>query len=87
MNAKGEGEVHSTIYSFTLNLPDSVHLVHQPVIGLLYQPRMLDEYGEFGGMRTGREYQSAPRKPGPVPLCPPQIPHDLTWDRTSEASD
>jgi hypothetical protein len=20
------------------------------------------------------------RKPAPVPLCPPQIPHDLTWD-------
>jgi hypothetical protein len=21
-------------------------------------------------------------KPFPVPLCPPQIPHGLTWDRT-----
>jgi hypothetical protein len=21
-----------------------------------------------------------------VPLCPPQIPHDLTWDRTRAAA-
>jgi hypothetical protein len=26
--------------------------------------------------------QSTTRKPAPVPFCPPQIPHDLTWYRT-----
>jgi hypothetical protein len=36
------------------------------------------EAGEFGGMITGRGNRSTRRKPAPVPLCPPQIPHDLT---------
>jgi hypothetical protein len=26
-------------------------------------------------------------KPVPVPLCPQQTPHDLTWARTREAAD
>jgi hypothetical protein len=30
--------------------------------------------GEIGGM-IGRGNRSAPRKPVPVPLCPPQTPH------------
>jgi hypothetical protein len=29
-------------------------------------------------MRTGRGNRSTRRKPAPVPLCPPKIPHDLT---------
>jgi hypothetical protein len=33
-------------------------------------------------MRIGRGNRSTRGKPAPVPLCPPQIPHDLTWDRT-----
>jgi hypothetical protein len=36
-----------------------------------------DECGTVGGMRFGRE--STRRKPAPVPLCPPQTPHDPTW--------
>jgi hypothetical protein len=36
------------------------------------------EHGEFGGMMIGRGNRSARRKPVPVPLCPPQIPRDLT---------
>jgi hypothetical protein len=53
-------------------------------VGLLYQPRMIDDddYGAVGGMRIGRGNRSTRRKPDPVPLCPPQIPHDLTWDGT-----
>jgi hypothetical protein len=31
--------------------------------------------GEIGGMMIGRGNQSTRRKPAPVPLCPPQIPH------------
>jgi hypothetical protein len=53
-------------------------LVRRPLIGLLYQPRLIDdECGAFGGMRIGRGNRSTRKKPAPVPLCPPQIPHDL----------
>jgi hypothetical protein len=58
---------------------DWVHLVRRPLFGLLYQPRMIDddECGAVGGKRLGRGNRSTRRKPAPVPLCPPQIPHDL----------
>jgi hypothetical protein len=36
------------------------------------------EDGESGGMMNGRRNRSTRRKPTPVPLCPPQIPHDVT---------
>jgi hypothetical protein len=56
-------------------------------VGLLYQPRMIDDdYGAVGGMTIGRVNRSTRRKPAPVPLCLPQIPHDLTWDRTRAAA-
>jgi hypothetical protein len=56
-------------------------------VGLLYQPRMIDDdYGAVGGIRIGRWNRSTRRKPAPVPLCRPQIPHDLTWDRTRAAA-
>jgi hypothetical protein len=62
-------------------------LVRRPLTGLLYQPRTIDdECGAVGGMRIGRKNRSTRRKPAPVPLCPPQIPHDLTWDRTLAAA-
>jgi hypothetical protein len=37
----------------------------------------INEYGAVGGKRGGRGNQSTSRKPMPVPLCPPQILHDL----------
>jgi hypothetical protein len=40
-----------------------------------------DECGTVGGM-SGRGNRSTRRKPAPVPLYPPQIPHDLTRART-----
>jgi hypothetical protein len=52
--------------------------------GLLYQPQVIDD-GDceaIGGMKTGRGNQSTRKKPFPVPLCPPQIPHDQTRART-----
>jgi hypothetical protein len=56
-------------------------------VGLLYQPRMMDDdYGAVGGMRIGKGNRSTRIKPTPVPLCPPQIPHDLAWDRTRAAA-
>jgi hypothetical protein len=33
---------------------------------------------EFDGMMIGRGNRNTRRKPIPVPLCPSQIPHDLT---------
>jgi hypothetical protein len=44
--------------------------------GLLYQPRMIGDCGEIGGIKIGRGNQSTRRKPAPAQLCPPQIPHD-----------
>jgi hypothetical protein len=65
---------------------DWVHLVRRPLIGLLCQPRMIDGYGAIGGIRIDRGNRSTRRKPAPVPLCPLQIPHDLTWVRTRAAA-
>jgi hypothetical protein len=39
----------------------------------------VDECGAVGAMKIGRGNQSTERKLVPVPLYPPQIPHDLTW--------
>jgi hypothetical protein len=36
-------------------------------------------------MKIGRGNRSTRRKPTPAPLCPPQIPHDQTRDRTRAA--
>jgi hypothetical protein len=66
--------------------PLSVQLVRRPLIGLLYQPRMVAEYVAFGGMRTGRGNRNARRKTAPVPLCSPQISYDFPWDRTRAAA-
>jgi hypothetical protein len=67
---------------------DWVHLVCQPLIGLLYQFWMIDddECGKVGWMRIGRGNQSTQRKPAPVSLYPPQIPHDLSWAWTWAAT-
>jgi hypothetical protein len=57
-------------------------------VGLSYQPRMIDddECGAVGGIRIDRRNRSIRRKPAPVPLCQPQIPHDLIWPRTRAAA-
>jgi hypothetical protein len=39
-----------------------------------------NEYGAIGGM-TSREKRSTGIEPAPMPLCPPQIPHEMTWAR------
>jgi hypothetical protein len=58
------------------------------IIGLLYQPRMIDDgdCGAISEMKIGKGNRSTRRKPAPVPLCPPQIPHDLTRARTRPAT-
>jgi hypothetical protein len=64
-----------------------VHLVRRPLFGLLSQPWMIDEgCGAVSGMRISRGNGSTRRKPATVPLCPPQIPDDVTWVRTRAAA-
>jgi hypothetical protein len=36
------------------------------------------EDGDFGEMMIGKGNRSTQRKPAPVPLCSPHIPHDLS---------
>jgi hypothetical protein len=45
-----------------------------------------DECGSVDGIRIGRGNRNTRRKSSPVPLCPPQIRHDLTWARTRAAA-
>jgi hypothetical protein len=42
--------------------------------------RTIVQCAAVGGMRIGRGNQRTQRKPAPVPLSPPQIPHDLNLD-------
>jgi hypothetical protein len=44
------------------------------------------ECGAAGGMRVGKGNRSTQMKPAPVPLYPPQIPYDMTRDRTRAAT-
>jgi hypothetical protein len=48
--------------------------------GLLHQSQMIDDgdCGAIGGLKIGRDNRNTRRKPAPVPLCPPEIPNDLT---------
>jgi hypothetical protein len=41
---------------------------------------------EISKMRIGRGSWSSRRKSASMLLCPPQIPHDLTWDRKRAAA-
>jgi hypothetical protein len=41
----------------------------------------MDDCGTVDGMRIFRTKRSTRRKPVPVPLCPPEIPRELTCDR------
>jgi hypothetical protein len=61
--------------------------ITEATTGLFYQPQMVDndECGAVSWM-IGRWNWSTERKPVPVPLCPPQIAHDLTWARTRAAA-
>jgi hypothetical protein len=54
--------------------------ITEATTGLLYQPPMMmdnDECAAIGGI-LGRGNRSIQRKHAPLPLCPPQIPCDLT---------
>jgi hypothetical protein len=63
--------------AFPLLTVDLQRARYNTFFSLLYQPRMMDEYGAFGKMRIARGNLSIRKKPATVPLCPPQIPRDL----------
>jgi hypothetical protein len=48
--------------------------------------RMINESGPVSGMRIGRGNWGSRRKPVTMPLCLPQIQHDLTWDWTQAST-
>jgi hypothetical protein len=59
-----------------------------PFIGLMYQPWRTDDDDDCGAISGGmsdRVNRSTEDKPASAPLCPPQIPHDLTRARTRPA--
>jgi hypothetical protein len=66
--------------SFTWAGVEPRPLLLWPLNGLLYHPWMItnDECGAIRRMLR-KVNRSTYRNPAPMPLCPPQIPHDLTW--------
>jgi hypothetical protein len=54
--------------------------VLRPLLASCTNPWMIGEghCGEISGMKIGSGNQTTQRKPAPVPLCQPQIPHDQT---------
>jgi hypothetical protein len=50
---------------------DWARLLRRPLVGPLYQARMIDEYGEVRGMRIDSGKRSTRRKPVSVLLRPP----------------
>jgi hypothetical protein len=54
-----------------------VHLLRRPLPGLLYQPRMINDHVAFDRIRIGKGNRSTRRGPAPLPLYPPQIPHNV----------
>jgi hypothetical protein len=60
---------------------------HTVAYGSIHHPTSFPVFFSFLGWGEtksiiGRKNRSTRRKPASVPLCPPQIPHDLTWART-----
>jgi hypothetical protein len=56
-------------------------LLLRPQLAIVPAPDDDDECGAVGGM-LARGNQNIRRKFAPTPLCPPQIPHNLTRART-----
>jgi hypothetical protein len=70
------------IYLWCLNRTKST--ITTAIYWTFYQLWMIDgdECGATGTMNEWQRNRSTRRKPGPLPLCPPQISHDLSRDRT-----
>jgi hypothetical protein len=62
---------------------DYVSVELRPPTDPLSIPQMIHEWiWSSGGTILTRETEGLGEKPVSVPLCPPQIPHELTWART-----
>jgi hypothetical protein len=75
-------------FFFLLECGSTESTITKATTGLLHQSQMMmddDECEAISGM-IGRGNQRTWKKPAPVPLRPPQIPHDLTWPRTRAAA-
>jgi hypothetical protein len=82
---------HSEFSSFILVSWGGVKLSSLGTLAInwpILPARMIDddECGTVGGMIIGRGSGSTRRKSAPMPLCPPQIPHDRICDRTRAAA-
>jgi hypothetical protein len=64
-----------------------VHLTLRPIFVQLYQAKVMDDY-VYGAVdrMIGRVNRNTRRKPAALPLCPPQIPYDLTWAQSRGAT-
>jgi hypothetical protein len=56
------------------------------IMMMMMMVMMIDERRTVGRMRTGRGNRSTRKKPAPVALFPPEVTHDLKWNRTQVAS-
>jgi hypothetical protein len=57
-------------------------LIHRPLLGLLYQSRMVNEHETVNEIKIGKENRSTRRDHAVVPLRSPQFTYDLIWDLT-----
>jgi hypothetical protein len=74
-------------FSSSLQEWDSVTWYGSHWLAYCTSPRWYDgDFGAIGGMRISRGNRSIRKKPVPVPLCPPQIPYDLTRVRTRDSA-
>jgi hypothetical protein len=65
---------------------ETVPVELRPLTGPLSIPQMIHEWiWSSGGMILTGENRRTLRNPVPVPLCPPQIPHGLSWEWTRAA--
>jgi hypothetical protein len=68
-------------FQFCISL--TIHIFHLTMLSVLklysISDRIISQYGAVSEMRICKGNSSAWRKPPPVPPCPSQIPHDLTY--------
>jgi hypothetical protein len=80
---QGEAQSFFYFYSTTLSILRP-HILNESMITFtrpcVVSDRMINECGAPGGMRIGRGNLNT--KLAAVPLCPPQISFDLTWNQT-----
>jgi hypothetical protein len=73
----------SKVFHWFLGLGEAVSLVRRSLFCLLYNPQVMDyDECEVVGIMGSKVNRNSRQKLASGPLCPPQIPHDLTWARS-----